>query len=182
MRLFETLSRRPILDLGPRLRVESHEVRLPDGKVVKDWPWVITRDYVIVLPRARDGKFLVFRQPKYGVEGLSLAPVGGYIEAGEPPLEAARRELLEETGCRAEGWTRLGSFRVGGNHGLGTAHLFLADGASVVQKPDSDDVEEQEWVWLGRDELKAALFEGEFKVLAWTTAVALSLLKLPQNP
>jgi ADP-ribose pyrophosphatase len=167
-----------ILDRGPRLRVEAHEVRLPDGRVVPDWPWVATRDYVIVLARTGEGKFLLFRQPKYGVDGLSLAPVGGYIEDNEPPLEAARRELLEETGCQAEDWTLLGSFRVDGNHGAGTAHLFLADGATIVQTPDSDDVEEQEWLWFSRDELKAALLGGEFKVLAWSATVALALLKL----
>ena len=178
MKTFETLSRRVILDQGPRLRVETHEVRLPDGRVVPDWPWVATRDYVIVLARTREGTFLLFRQPKYGVNGLSLAPVGGYIEDDEPPLEAARRELLEETGCQAEQWILLGSFRVDGNHGAGTAHLFLADGAAIVQTPDSDDVEEQEWLWFSRDELKTALLAGEFRVLAWSTTVALALLKL----
>jgi ADP-ribose pyrophosphatase len=146
--------------------------------VVPDWPWIDTRDYVIVLARTGEGQFLVFRQPKYGVDGLSLAPVGGYIEGGEPPIEAAQRELLEETGCQAEDWISLGSFRVDGNHGVGTAYLFLADRASVVQAPDSDDVEEQEWLWLSRAELKEALLAGEFKVLAWAATVALALLKL----
>ncbi len=178
MKAFETLSCRLILDLGSRLRVETHEVRLPDGQVVPDWPWVVTRDYVIVLARTREGQFLLFRQPKYGVEGLSLAPVGGYIEDDEQPLEAARRELLEEAGCRAETWTLLGSLRVDGNHGAGTAHLFLADRATIIQPPDSDDVEEQEWLWFSRDELKEALLGGEFKVLAWATTAALALLKL----
>jgi len=176
MKAFETVSRRLVLDLGPRLKVETHEVRLPDGRLVSDWPWVVTRDYIIVLPRVREGKFLVFRQAKYAVDGLSLAPVGGYIEAGEPPAEAARRELLEETGHQAGRWTALGSFRVGGNHGVGTAHLFLAEETVQVREPDSDDVEEQEWVWLDRDKLKSALLAGEFKVLAWSAAVSLALL------
>jgi len=178
LKTFKTLSRRVILDRGPRLCVENHEVRLPDGRVVPDWPWVAARDYVIVLARTGEGQYLVFRQPKYGVEGLSLAPVGGYIEGDEPPLEAARRELLEETGCQAGDWISLGSFCVDGNHGAGTAHLFLAEGAVRVQEPVSDDVEEQEWLWLSRDELKAALLAGEFKVLAWAATVALALLKL----
>ena len=178
MKTFETLSRRVILDRGPRLRVETHEVRLPDGRVVPDWPWVATRDYVIVLARTREGQFLLFRQPKYGVDGLSLAPVGGYIEADEPPIEAARRELLEETGYQAGDWVSLGSFRVDGNHGSGTAHLYLAGDAAKVREPDSDDIEEQEWLWFSRDELKAALLGGEFRVLAWSATVALALLKL----
>jgi len=60
----KTLSRRTILDHGPRLKVEDHEVELPDGRVVKDWPWVITRDYVIVLTLSVEGRFIHFLQTK----------------------------------------------------------------------------------------------------------------------
>lgn len=182
MKPLETISRRVVLDFSPRLRVESHRVRVPDGRVIEDWPWIVTRDYVIVLARGTDGRFLVFRQPKYGVQGLSLAPVGGYIEADEPPLEAARRELLEETGCRADSWTFLGNFRVDGNHGAGMAHLFLAEKAVRVQDPDSDDVEAQETLFLTPSEIKAALLRGEFKVLAWAATAGLALLKLAADP
>jgi ADP-ribose pyrophosphatase len=174
----KTLSRRTILDHGPRLKVEDHEVELPDGRVVKDWPWVITRDYVIVLAMTAEGRFLLFRQPKYAVEGLSLAPVGGYIETGEAPLESAKRELLEETGYQAGRWTSLGSFRVDGNHGAGVAHLFLASEATKVREPESDDVEEQEVLFLAPEEAKAALLAGQFKVLAWSAVMALAFLKL----
>ena len=178
MKPLKTLSRRTILDHGPRLKVEDHEVELPDGRVVKDWPWVITRDYVIVLAMTAEGGFILFRQPKYAIEGLSLAPVGGYIESGEEPLESARRELVEETGYQAGRWTALGAFRVDGNHGAGTAHLFLASEAAKVQEPDSDDVEEQEMLFLTPEEAKSALLAGQFKVLAWSAVMALALLKL----
>ncbi len=98
MTAWRTRSRRVVLDLAPWLRVEEHAVELPDGRVIESWPWVQTRDYVNVVAVDGDGRFLVFEQTKYAVEGLALAPVGGYLEAGEQPLEAARRELLEEMG------------------------------------------------------------------------------------
>jgi ADP-ribose pyrophosphatase len=178
LKQLKTLSRRTILDHGHRLKVEDHEVELPDGRVVKDWPWVITRDYVIVLAMTGESRFILFRQPKYGIEGLSLAPVGGYIETGEEPLESARRELLEETGYTARRWATLGSYRVDGNHGAGTAHLFLASEGVKVQEPDSDDVEEQEVLTLTPEEARTALLAGQFKVLAWAAVMALALLKL----
>jgi hypothetical protein len=43
---WKTRSRRTILDEKPWLVVEHHEVELPDGRVIPDWPWVITPDYV----------------------------------------------------------------------------------------------------------------------------------------
>ena len=62
------------------------------------------------------------------------------------------------------------------NRGAGTAHLFVAQGARRVAEPTADDLEEQELVYMSRAEIELALAGGQFKVLAWTTAVALALL------
>ncbi|MBN2304060.1 MAG: NUDIX hydrolase, partial [Anaerolineae bacterium] len=112
----------------------------------------------------------------------SLALVGGYIEPGEDPLAAAQRETLEETGYQAPQWTTLGSYRVDANRGAGMAYAFLATGAHKVTEPNADDLEEQELVFLTRDQVEAALFNGEFKVLAWANLVALSLLYRKSRP
>ena len=181
MRPWKTISRRTILSHSKYLTVENHTVELPDGRVIAEWPWVITPDYVIVVVVTHDGDFLCFRQTKYGVEGTSLAPVGGYMEPGEAPLATAKRELLEETGCQAPEWIDLGRYRVDGNRGAGTAYLFLARGARRVAEPDADDLEEQEVLLLSRAEVEAALAAGEFKLLPWTTAVALALLYLDRE-
>ncbi len=175
---WKTLSRRKVLEMGRFLTVEAHEVELPDRSVIPDWPWVISPDYVNVLAATPEGRFLCFRQGKYAIEGTALAPVGGYIEPGEDPLEAARRELLEETGYQAETWISLGGYTVCANRGFATGHMFLALDARRVGTPSSDDLEAQELVLLDRAELAAALTRGEFRVLAWTTVVALGLLWL----
>jgi len=175
MKPLKTVSRKTVLDLGRYLVVENHSVELPDGRVIPDWPWIITPDYINVVVATEDGKFPCFRQTKYAVEGASLAPVGGYIDPGEEPLAAAKRELMEETGYEAADWTHLGNFAVDGNRGAGTAHLFLARGARRIADVESDDVEEQELLLLDRDELEAMLDAGEFKVLAWAANVALAL-------
>jgi len=178
MQPWKTRQRRVVLDLSPWLTVESHDVELPDGRVVDGWPWVVGRAYVNVVAVTEAGLFLVFRQVKYGVEGTSLAPVGGYVDEGEEPRAAARRELLEETGHEAADWVPLGRYVVDGNRGGGHGHLFLARGARRVAEPAADDLEEQELLTLSREEVERALLAGEFKVMSWATVVALALLAL----
>ena len=178
MESWKTLSRRVLLDHSKFLVVEEHAIELPNGHVIEDWPWVITPDFVNVVAVTPDDRFVCFRQTKYGIEGTSLAPAGGYLEPGEDPLEGARRELLEETGYQAEEWTALGSYRVDASRGAGIAHFFLARQAHRVSEPDSDDLEEQELLLLTRREVQSALAAGDFKVLPWATNVSLALALL----
>ncbi len=178
MKSLKTLSKEIILDRGSYLVVENHSVELPDGRVVPDWAWIITPEYVNVVAVTDDGRFPVFRQTKYAIEGTSLAPVGGYLDPDEEPLAAAKRELFEETGYEARKWTHLGDYPVDGNRGSGVAHFYLARDAYKVADMESDDVEEQELLLLSRSEVEAALDAGEFKVLPWAAAIALALRKL----
>jgi ADP-ribose pyrophosphatase len=182
MKSWKTLSRRTAFQQEPFLTLELHEVELPDGRRITDWPWIITPDYVNVLAQTAEGLFLFFRQRKYAVEGITLSPVGGFIEKGEAPEAAAKRELLEETGYTATEWFSLGSYAVDANRGAGHAHFFLARNARPVGQPTADDLEEQELLRLTLTEVEAALARGEFKVLAWVGVVSLGLKRLAGDP
>jgi ADP-ribose pyrophosphatase len=182
MKPWKTSARRKVLEQGRFLTVELHTVQLPDGRVIADWPWIITPDFVTVLAETEEGRLLCFRQTKYAVGGVSLAPVGGYIEPGEEPATAAKRELLEETGYTAAEWIPLGTYAVDANRGVGHAHLFLARQARPTAPRGEGDLEEQELLLLSRQDLSSALANGEFKVLPWATLVALGLLRLSLVP
>ncbi len=180
MQAWKTRDRRVVLSQPPFLVVENHTVELPDGRLIPEWAWVITPDFVNVVAQTEAGEFLMFRQTKYAVAGTSLAPVGGYLDPGEDPLTAAQRELREETGYAAEEWQALGSYPVDGNRGAGVGHLFLARGARRVAEIHADDLEEQALLLLSRAELAAALARGELKVLPWAANVALALMRLAE--
>ncbi len=175
LRIWETVSKKMILNHSKFLTVESHTVKLPDGQIIPDWAWVIIPSAAIVLAMTPDKRFLCFRQTKYAVEGTTLAPVGGMLEPNEEPLHAAKRELLEETGHQASEWINLGSHILDPNRGIATMHLFLALNAEQITEPNSDDLEDQELLSLTRSELEEALSAGEFKILAWSAVVAMSL-------
>jgi ADP-ribose pyrophosphatase len=178
MRPWVTLNKTTVLDHSKFLKVEKHTIRLPDGKTIEDWPWVVSPDYVLVLPVTDQNKILLFRQTKYAVEGISLAPVGGYLETGEEPVTAAKRELREEMGCNAAEWISLGSYPNNGNHGGGHGHLFIALGAQKVGDPIVDDLEEMELHEFSIDEVENSLLQHEVKVMGWTAMVAMGIIYL----
>jgi len=175
MKPWKTISRTTILDHSKWLKVEDHSIELPNGTIIDKWCWIISPDYVNVVVQDEDDNFVCFRQTKYAAKGISLAPVGGYLDPGEDPLTCAQRELREELGYQAREWISLGRFPCDGNHGNGFANLYLARGAHQVGEIIADDLEEQEIIKLSRNELMQSLLDGEFKVLSWSTAVALAL-------
>ena len=178
MEPWKTIARHTLIEKRPFLIVENHVVELHDGRLILDWPWIITPDYVNVAAITREDTFLCFRQTKYGVDGISLAPVGGYMEPGETALAAAQRELLEETGYEAPEWVDLGRYRVDANRGVGTGYFWLARRAYQVTKPQPDDLEEQVPLQLSRAEVELAMGKGEYKVMAWAAVMAMALLYL----
>lgn len=178
MQQWKTRNKQLILDESPWLKVERHTVELPSGQVIPNWQWVITPDYVNVVAVTEDGEFVCFRQIKYGVEGDTLAIIGGYLNDGEDPLEAAKRELREETGYESTDWEDLGHYRVDPNRGIAMGHLFLARRVQLTTTPIVDDLEEQHLLLLTRAEVEEALANGEFKVMAWTAIIALALRSL----
>lgn len=175
LQTWETLSREIVLQPNKFLTVENHTVKLPDGRIIPDWSWIIIPDAVIVLPRTREEKFLCFRQTKYAIDGISLAPVGGMLERDESPFAAAKRELLEEMGYMAAEWVNLGSHILDPNRDIATIHLFLALDAYEVAEPNSDDLEDQVLLLMDQDDLEIAYRNGAFKILSWSAVVAMSL-------
>jgi len=171
------LSRKPVFRRQPWLELEDHHVQLPDGREIPDWLWVNTPSFVNVVAVTEEGSWLCFRQQKYAVPDITLGIVGGYLDAGEHALEAAKRELREETGYASEEWSSLGDYAIDGNRGCGRGYLFFAVNCRHTGGEVTDDLEDQELLRLSRDEVLEAVQAGQFGVMPWTAALALALLQ-----
>ena len=86
---------------GPVFGVRRDEVIEPTG--VRATREVIThRGSVVVLPVLPDGRIVLIRQYRHATRQFLWELVAGRVDAGETPRAAAARELIEETGYRAE--------------------------------------------------------------------------------
>ena len=158
---------------GKLLKVHRDRVRLPDGGEG-------VREYIrhpgacAIVPLFDDGRVLLERQFRYphGREFIEIP--AGKLEPGEPPLETAKRELLEETGYAAGEWTRLGVIHPGIAYTDEAINLFLARKLSK-KKRDLDQGEFLEVVILPLAEAIAMIRDG--RITDAKTVAALLLLE-----
>ncbi len=173
--------RRLLLNADPWLRIWADDLTLPNGHEVDGFLGIEMRDYVVVVAVTAKGTIVVERGYKHGPRRVCLSLPAGYLEPGEDPLDAAQRELLEETGYAAPDWETLGSFTNDGNRGGGHGHMYLARGAHRVAEPDSGDLETVSIELKALAELVEATRTGEVAVIGNAAAIGLAALRLTRG-
>jgi len=92
---------------GAFLDVRRDQVRLPDGAQAQR-EYIVHPGAVVIVALLDDGRLVVERQWRYPLARVMLEFPAGKFEGGEPSLQCAIRELIEETGYRAAEWARAG--------------------------------------------------------------------------
>ncbi len=172
------LNKETLFSAPPWVELSREKVRLPSGKVIDDFYRLVLPDFVSIVTVTASGQFVMVRGYKHGMKKTNLSPPAGMIDPGESPVDAAKRELLEETGFSAAEWNALGSFVVDGNRQCGTMHLFLATNAHRTQDAQYDETEELNIELMSRDQIVTAVQNGEIGNLAGASSVALALLAI----
>lgn len=130
------------------LRVD--DVILPDGRRSRR-EIVEARGAVAIVALDGDGNLLLVRQFRKPVEREIWEIPAGTLEAGESPLDCARRELAEETGCQAAVLQPLVSFYTSPGFCDEEMHLFMAQQLSAIpQRLEEDETLEVSKVPLAR--------------------------------
>lgn len=177
---WRVLTTRVLVDRWPWYRIAEQDIELPDGRIVEGFPRMELRDYAIVVALTPAGEVLIERMYKHGPGHTVFDLVAGLVDGAEEPLQAAQRELREETGYESEQWSPLGTFVVNSNYGCGRMHAFIARNARRVAEPSSTDFEEMELILRPFPEVITDVLAGRFELLSAAAALALAHAHLRQ--
>lgn len=128
------------------------------------------KDYSTIVPFVSDNEILVIKSYRHLVNSYQIEAPSGYIENGETPIEAANRELKEETGYVANNIISLGSYTLDYTMFEQTGNLFVGYDLVNERKQELGMMEIIETTILTIDEIKKLLFNG--KILNASSIVA----------
>ena len=117
-------------------------------------------DRVNVVPITPSGDVVMIRQFRHGSSEVTLETPGGLIDPGERPVDAAARELLEETGYRARSLSPLGGINPNPALFRNKLHAFIAHDVECVAPIQNGNTEETVVELVGREELRERVRAG----------------------
>lgn len=158
------------------MEVLRHDLET-EGRGAHEAFTIRTVSWASVAAVTEEGRFVLVRQHRYGVNAITVEVAGGIIDPGEAPGEAAARELLEETGYAGASIEPLGVVHPNPAMQDNQCHFFLVRGAKVVGVKDAGDpYESVEPLLMDRDDVAQAIVDGRIthalSVLALTRALA----------
>ena len=146
----------------PWLTARRDHVRFPDGRENPEYYVLEYPDWVNVIAITKDGHFVMERQYRHALGRTSFELPCGVMENGEEPLEAIKRELLEETGYGGGEWRHLMDISANSSTMNNMTHCFLATGVEKISEPHLDDTEDLEVYLLSRETVWALLKTNQF--------------------
>ncbi len=162
--------------------------RFPDGSVFEPYYSYSRRDYVVVVASDEEGNYLCVRQFRQGIKEVTTEFPAGGIErtdgreygagrgqaGAEDSLEAAKRELLEETGYESEQWRHLLTVPSNATIADNYAYIFAAENC---RKSGGQKLDETEFLNVRKytgAEIEEMISRGRFQqavhIMAWLLA------------
>ena len=159
--------------------------RYPDGRTFEPYYSYSRRDYVVIVASDTEGNYICVRQFRQGIKEVTTEfPAGGVerddgreygtSKASEETLEAAKRELMEETGYVSDEWAHLLTIPSNATIADNYATIFSAKNCRLAGKQNLDETEVLQVCKYTADEIETMIQEGNFQqavhVMAWLLA------------
>ena len=146
----------------PWLTARRDHLQLPSGADMPEYYVLEYPDWINIIALTRDGNMLLERQYRHARQLVGWDIPAGVIEEGETPLQAAQRELLEETGYTGGEWRELVELCPNPGACTNVSHTFVA---TDVVHTDTQHLEQTEDISVHEiplDEVFRMLQAGEF--------------------
>ncbi len=151
------LFRRPWLTA----RLDSYE--LPDGRINNEYYILEYPTWVNIIAIDREGRFVMVEQYRPGLDDVFIELCAGVAEAGETPLEAAKRELAEETGYGKGKWELNTVVCANPSSQNNLAYCFIARDVEPVNERHLDATEDLAVRFLNRGQIYELLEKDKMK-------------------
>ncbi len=154
----------------PWLTVRKDCLRLPNDAVIDEYYVLEYPTWINVIAITKEGQFVMVEQYRHGLGDVFTELVAGVVEDGEPPLDAAKRELAEETGFGGGRWELLTV--LGPNPGSmnNLTYSYLATDVELLGSQHLDATED-----IGA----RLLSEGEVRTLLDSDSIKQALMAAP---
>ena len=130
-------------------------------------------DWINMVALDTEGRFITVNQHRLGTDARTIETPAGLIEPGEDPLDAARRELLEETGYEAESITLMKKLSANPAIMNNYIYFYRATGCRRVAEQDLDRAEDIEVRLYPERQIRAMLENGDIDHSIIVTALGL---------
>ena len=129
---WKLISRKVVYDGHPYIKISMDKVQLPNGKIIDDYHRIEVHNAVMLLVENEKKELLVYKEYRHGVAEVSLTFPAGGIESNENIYDAAKRELLEETGFEGKNFNILNDYIVSGSYMFG--ELTFIKVTNIIKK------------------------------------------------
>jgi 8-oxo-dGTP pyrophosphatase MutT (NUDIX family) len=145
----------------PWLTMRQDKVRLSSGRTIDDYYIQEFPPWVNVLAITSQQEAVLIRQYRHGLGRVSYELPAGVHETEESLLDAAKRELLEETGYSGGTWSPLMELSPNPAIQNNISYSFLAEGVSLTSTQQLDETEEITVHLVPIDQLRTIILSGE---------------------
>ena len=159
---------------GRAFNVRRDHLLTPKGATVK-YDIIEHIGSISLVPLDEAGQIYFVRQYRHAAQVDLLELPAGTLEPGEPPLEAAAREIREEIGMAAKNLQEIGSFYLAPGYSTELMHVFLATGLT----PDPLDPDADEYLSVEKMTVAAAMHLAESGGMQDAKSMAALMLAKP---
>lgn len=152
---------------APWLKVAKEKCELENGKIIDDFYTIWQPAWVLILARTANGCWVMVKQYRHGTKKIELEFPAGIINKNETPVQAALRELQEESGyaCISENENvyYIDEFPVNPDRHRSVYHVVFIDNVTPNGSTNFDSNENIETLLLSDSDLQKAIASGSFK-------------------